>query len=40
VSHHEALKRPSLLSVLMGSHLSIYVSEGMQYLIRTKSYKE
>ena len=41
VSQHEALKRPSLLSVLRGSHLSIYVSEGRQYLlvVCTKSYR-
>ena len=28
-TQHEALKRPSLFSVLVGSHLSVYLSEGM-----------
>ena len=28
-TQHEALKRPSLLSVLVGSHLSVYLNEGM-----------
>ena len=29
-SQHEALKRPSLFSVLVGSHLSVCANEGMQ----------
>ena len=33
VPPHEALKRPSLLSVLVGSHLSVYISEGILYEI-------
>ena len=33
VPQHEALKRPSLINVLFGSHLSIYVNEGIYEIL-------
>ena len=36
--HEPLIRRPSLLSVLVGSHLSVYVSEGMCHDQRISSY--